>query len=133
MASSKKTPVDKLASTLSGILEEYSDGIQQNLDIITRKMGQKGATALRQQSKVTFKLHTGDYAKGWKYAYRQTRRANGVTIYNDHYSLPHLLEHGHLIRNGTKRVYGTVEGRPHIKPIADELVSTYEQEVIKKL
>lgn len=129
----KRTPVDKLHDAIADIVEEYADDIQNNLDVITQKLGPKGALALRQQSRATFEQHTGDYAKGWKYQYRKTRRTSGTTIYNDHYSLPHLLEHSHVIRNGTKRVYGTVPGKAHIAPIADELVSSYEKEVIEKL
>lgn len=133
MASSKKTPIDKLDVALNKILAEYQDSIEENVETITKEMGQKGATALRQQTKKTFEEHTGEYAKGWKYDFRKTRRYAKTTIYNDHYSLPHLLEHDHVIRNGTQRVYGTVKGREHIKPIADKLVSKYQEEVVSKL
>ncbi len=133
MASSRKTPVEKLDEAVNKILSEYQDSIEENLDIITKEMGQKGASALRQQAKKTFEEHTGEYAKGWKYDFRKTRRYAKTTIYNDHYSMPHLLEHDHVIRNGTQRVYGTVKGREHIKTIADELVSKFQEEVISKL
>lgn len=133
MASSRKIPVEKLDEAVNKILSEYQDSIEENLDIITKEMGQKGASALRQQAKKTFEEHTGEYAKGWKYDFRKTRRYAKTTIYNDHYSMPHLLEHDHVIRNGTQRVYGTVKGREHIKTIADELVSKFQEEVISKL
>lgn len=133
MAKSRKTTIDKLDDAVNKILAEYQGSIEENLDIITKQMGQKGATALRNQSRQSLEQHTGNYAKGWTYGFRKTRRYANVTIYNDHYSLPHLLEHGHLIKNGTGRVYGTVKGREHIKPIADEIVSKYQEEVISKL
>lgn len=129
----KKTAIDKLDEAIEGILNEYGDSVQANLDLITKQMGQKGATALRQELKAKFKQHTGEYAKGWKYEFRQTRRYSRTTIFNDHYSLPHLLENGHVIRNGTGRTYGNVPGREHIKPIADDLTGTYEREVKSKL
>lgn len=135
MAQSKKTTVDKLGDTISGILKEYDGSIQTNLEIITKKMGQKGAAALRQQSKKTFKQHSGKYAKGWKYEFRKTKRMKtGKTIiFNDHYSLPHLLENEHVIRDGTERIVGHYDGRKHIEPIANKLVTEFEQEVISKL
>ena len=128
----KKTPIDKLTSAVNGILAEYADDVQSNLDIITKKMGQKGAAALRQTSKSTFG-GTGEYAKGWKYATHSTRRYTKTTIFNDHYSMPHLLENDHVVKNGTKRVVGQYKGRKHIEPIANELVSTYEEEVASKI
>ena len=129
----KKTSIEKLDTALEKILQEYEDTLETDLDTITKKMGQKGAVALRQASKEKFKQRTGAYAKGWKYEYRKTLRYSKTTIFNDHYSLPHLLEYSHVVRNGTKRVVGAYRGRPHIKPIADDLTSTYQKEVIEKL
>lgn len=132
MARSRKTTIDKLDTAIQKILDEYNDTINENLDLVTKKMGQKGAAALRSASRETFG-GTGEYARGWKFGERNTRRSKKTVIYNDHYSMPHLLENSHLVRNGTKRVVGAYRGRQHIKPIADDLVSTYQEEVLKKL
>lgn len=128
----KKTPVEKLGDAISGILEEYAEDIQASLDAITKKMGAEGAKALRRQSRQAFPGGTGEYAKGWKYEFRKTRRYATTTIYNEHYSLPHLLEHPHTIRNGVGS-YGETPAHPHIQPVADELVEKYEREVVSKL
>ena len=128
----KKTPIEKLDTAVAKILQEYDANIKADLDVITQRMGQKGAAALRQQSKETFEQHSGEYAKGWKYAYRKTSRYARTTIYNDHYSMPHLLENSHVVRNGTGRV-GEYRGRPHIAPVAEDITTTYEREVISKL
>lgn len=128
-----KTPIDKLVSAISDILEEYGDEITDNIGEIAEAMGKKGVQALRQESKSKLKVHTGDYARGWKMQTEKGRLSTTVTIYNDHYSLPHLLENGHVIRNGTGRVYGEVQGREHIAPVDEELVETFEREVVSKL
>ena len=129
----RKTAIDKLGDAISGVLEEYDEDIQTSLDAITKKMGAEGAKALRRQSRQAFPGGTGEYAQGWKYEFRKTRRYAKTTIYNEHYSLPHLLENGHVSRNGTGRTFGSVPGHEHIKPVADELVETFEREVVKKL
>lgn len=129
----RKTTLDKLGDAVSRVLEEYRDDIRSNLDAITREMGRKGAQALRQQSAQALEKRTGKYAAGWKHEFRQTRRSAGTTIYNEHYSLPHLLEHGHVIRNGTGRTFGSVPAHPHIAPVAEQLMDAYEREVLSRL
>jgi len=128
-----RTPIDRLGAAVQGILNEYQDDIEANLETITKRMGQKGAQALRQQSKKALKQDTGEYAKGWKYDCHKTRRSSKTTIYNEHYSLPHLLEHGHVTDNGTGRTYPDTPGHPHIAPVAEALTETFEREVLEKL
>lgn len=129
----KKTPVEKLGDAISGILEEHAEDIQASLDHITKKMGAEGAKALRRQSRQAFPGGTGEYAKGWKYEFRKTRRYAKTTIYNEHYSLPHLLEFGHVTRNGTSRVLPRTPAHEHIAPVEAELVEAFEREVVAKL
>ena len=133
----RKTPVDRLENAITDILTEYSHSVQNNLDTITKKMGQKGATALRQQSRQKLKVRTGVYSKGWKYEFYSTRRYAKTTIFNEHYGLPHLLEFGHVTRNGASRVnmmmMKPTPPHEHIKPIEEKLVELYEKEVVAKL
>ena len=128
-----KTPLDKLNSAISDILNEYAEDIEGNIADITEQVGKLGAKALKQTSRKKFPKGTGEYAKGWKAQVNRERMRTTVTIYNEHYSLPHLLEYGHVIRNGTGRVYGDVPGRDHIAPVEADLVETFEREVRAKL
>lgn len=128
----KKTAMDKMAEAVSGILSECAEDIQASLDTITKRFGAEGAKALRRKSQEVFPGGSGEYAKGWKYEFRKTRREAKTTVYNEHYSLPHLLEHPHAIRNGVGS-YGETTARPHIRPVEEELVETYEREVVAKL
>ena len=131
----RKTAIDKLTQSVGKILEDYAEDIQGSLDLITKQMGQKGAQALRQSSRDNLNKQTGEYAKGWTYAFRQTKRMKQgkTTIYNEHYSLPHLLEFGHVTRNGTDRTFPRTPAHPHIAPIAEALAEAYQREVIDKL
>jgi hypothetical protein len=66
---------------------------------------------------------TGKYSKGWrvkKVAFFRT--PTRYTIHNkDRYRLAHLIEKGYAKAGGT----GRVAGRPHIKPVEEELIAKY--------
>ena len=128
-----RTPVDKLADAISGILDQYEGEVRDNLGEITTQIGKKGVQALRKQSKSALDTGSGDYARGWKSAVERTRTGTTVTIYNAQPGLPHLLEHGHVTRNGTGRVYPRTPAHEHIAPVEQELVETFQREVVDKL
>ena len=129
----RKTPIDQLVSAISGILDEYAEDVGENVGEIAVQMGRKGVQALKKVSRQEFPKGSGEYAGGWKSQVDRGRMGTTVIIYNEHPGLPHLLEHGHVTRNGTGRVYGEVRGREHIEPVADELVETFEREVLNKI
>jgi len=129
----RKTPLSQLSDAISNILSEYSEDIEGNVSEIVEQMGKKGAQALKKEARQKFPDGTGEYAKGWKVQTERGRLSTTAVIYNEHYGLPHLLEYGHVSRNGTGRVFGQVAGREHIQPVAEELVQTFEREVVEKL
>ena len=116
----KKVTADNLADEIKKILEEYAGDVQDNIDVVTKKIGQKGAAALRNQSRETFPVE-------------KTRVYTAVTIYNGkRASLAHLLEFGHVSANGTGR-YGRVPEHPHVAPVEQALVLEYEREVVNSI
>ena len=123
-----KTPLEKLDKAIMKILDDYSDEISKNADEVVIKIGQKGAAALRQESAADFG-GTGRYAKGWTVQVDRKRLYTDVIIYNRTPGLPHLLEHGHLMRNGRR----WTPPKQHIEPIENELVNQLEREVLAKL
>ena len=130
----RKTPIDQLSKAITDTLNEYAGKIGENLGRITEEMGKKGRQALRRESKVKLKVHTGKYSKGWKMQVEHGRMSIKVTIYNDHYSLPHLLEYSHDVKNRKDGpVIGQTAPHPHIEPIEKELVEAFEREVLSKL
>lgn len=127
----KKVTIDNLQSEINNIMQSYADDVQANIDVITKKIGQKGAQALRNESKSTF--NGEKYAKGWGVTVEKTRLYTTVIIHNKKQAgLAHLLEHGHVKANGTGR-YGRWDGRTHIAPIETQLIAQYEREVKAKL
>ena len=131
-----KTPIDKLGDAIAGILDEYADQVNASVGEIAEKLAKKGTQTLRNVSKSEFKGGTGKYAKGWSVettGKRHRQLEQSSVIYNKHPGMPHLLEYGHVIRNGTNRVYGKVPGREHIAPVEEKLVETFVKEVMAKL
>ena len=123
----KKVTIDNLQAEIDKILEEYADDLQGNINKVTKKIGQKGVQALKNQSKSTFNGKT--YASGWAATTEEHRLYTTVIIHNKKQAgLAHLLENGHVKANGTGR-YGFWDGRKHIAPVEQELVATYEREV----
>lgn len=129
----KKVTLATLGDEIKNILDDYENEVVQNLDVVTKRIGQKGATALRNQSKAVYPK--GDaYPKGWTATVEKSRLYTVVTIHNKRQAgLAHLLEFGHVVSNGTGRNYITdkapFKGREHIAPIEKELVYQYEKEV----
>lgn len=129
----RKTAIEQLAKDLGKILTEYEDEVKGNVTEIITQTAKKGAQALRGASKQATKTHTGDYAKGWTSQVYKERLGTSAVIYNNHPGLPHLLEHGHVTRNGTGRTFPPTPGREHIAPIAEEITQTFVKEVQSKL
>lgn len=131
----KKVSLENLDSEIKKILDEYGDEVNQNLDIITKRIGQKGAQALKNESLSKFpnsKKHKQRYGQTWTYEVEKKRLYTAVTIYNKQAGLPHLLENGHALVAGGRSL-GQVPGYEHIAPVADRLEQEYEAEVKSKL
>lgn len=119
-----KTPADKLSSEISAILREYGDEVKTSMDEAVKKVSKAGASALRAEARRSFG-GSGAYAKGWTFAVETGRHSTQGIIYNkDLPGLPHLLEYGHLNRDGTR-----TPGRLHISKIEDQVIETFIKEV----
>lgn len=127
-----KTALEKFSSEIAGILEEYADDVRGNLEEITKAVGKKGAKAVSAEAKAT--VNGKMYAGGWTSQVEATRLGTTATIYNKaRPGLAHLLEHGHVSRNGTGRTFGQVPGHAHIAPVEEELIEEFQKELEKKL
>lgn len=130
-----KVTLENFDSEIKKILSEYGDDVDKNLSAITKKIGQKGAKLLRDESLGMFpdsKKHKSRYGQTWTSRTEQRRLYTTVTIYNRQAGLPHLLENGHAMVAGGRQV-GFVSGKQHILPVEQELIQQYEREVMQKL
>lgn len=120
---SKKVTMEQLPGAIKEILEQYEGEINRFLPEITEKVGKTGVKALRTSAKQKF--NGKKYAGGWRSVSERNRYGATVTIYNGRLpGLPHLLEHGHAKRGG-----GRVDGRAHIAPVEEKLITDFEKKV----
>lgn len=120
---SKKVTMEQLPGAIKEILEQYEGEINRFLPEITEEVGKTGVKALRTSAKQKF--NGKKYAGGWRSVSERNRYGATVTIYNGRLpGLPHLLEHGHAKRGG-----GRVDGRAHIEPVEEKLITEFEKKV----
>lgn len=132
----KKVTVESLASEFEKILKEYENDVTANVNTIVQKIGRKGVQALRNESLDMFpdsKKHKRRYGSTWKATSQKGRLYTTVTIHNTQAGLPHLLEFGHVVSNGTGRALGYAAPHTHVAKIENELVRDFEREVKTKL
>lgn len=118
-----KATVDTLAAEVQKILEKYEGDIDNLTKQTVRKIGNKGVQALKSASGVFG--GSGKYAAGWSQKVEEDGLGHKTTLYNKRLpGLPHLLEHGHAKRGG-----GRTAGTVHIKPVEDELVKAFQDDL----
>lgn len=123
----RRITIDQFASSIHDILEKYGDDITENMEAAVKAVSRKGAQAVKSAASSTF--NGTKYAGGWTSRTETGRMSAQGTIYNRTVpGLPHLLENGHAMRGG-----GRVAGRPHIKPVEEQIIQEFEQEVRKSI
>ena len=112
-----------IGKNIEKILKEYSDEVIEGVNKAGDKVSKKAVKSLG----VTSQKRTGVYATGWKVTKETGALATIYTIHNAKKAyLPHLLEHGHANRDGSR-----TPGKVHIKPVEVEAIKEFEDEVKK--
>ena len=120
-----------VASEIGKILKEYGNDVADSIKEVTKAVSKKGAQAVKANAKADFG-GTGKYASGWTSQIETNQYSAQGIIYNKKVpGLPHLLEKGHALRGGGRS--GWVNGREHIKPVEDEVIRAFEEEIKKSL
>ena len=118
-----KIKIDQLAAEIAKGLAEYSQDVVEKVNVSSERVGKAAVKRLKQTSPKRY----GNYAKSWT---MKTEPEVGqphkriVYVKAPHYRLTHLLEYGHAGVCG-----GRVEGRPHIRPAAEEVIRGFTREV----
>lgn len=111
--------IDRLASEIVNEVKVYTEAVKKEIKKKERKLAKEAVQDLHNKSPKRY----GEYAKGWK---SKTPQIGNTIIYNETKPhITHLLEYGHLSRDGVTHV------RPieHIETVTTWLTTKYIREV----
>lgn len=132
----KKVRPINLEKAVSEVLKEFGDECLTVLDQSVKEVADEATEKLKNVTTFAPGRHpSGDYSKDWVNDEMPTARlkVKRVVHNEDHYRLTHLLENGHVSRNGTGRTFGRVPAYPHIAPVNQWAEQELPRKVKEKL
>ena len=131
----KRIGMLNLDSTIEKILADYGEDAYKVLDQSVDRVAEEATNKLRA---VNFKTG-GEYSASWVNDKEPSGRfATKRIVHNEeHYRLTHLLEKGHVVKNGRSRItglaYGHANAYPHIAPVEEWAKAELPREVERAL
>jgi len=109
--------IGSLTSEITKALKSYTKEVEEELEKAKEDISKDAVRKL----KATSPKRTGNYARGW----RRKKQGKGYVIHNStSYQLTHLLENGHVLRNG-----GRSKKYIHIKPVEEDSIKVFIERV----
>lgn len=117
---------EELQEAINDYLENYVEDITDDVEEVTNDLTKEAVQEIKQTSPKGKGTREKPYHKGWT---RQKGKENKgrytVKIHNKtNYQLTHLLEFGHVTRNGSR-----TKAQPHIRPLEEKYSKLYEQKI----
>lgn len=133
---SKKIKLIDFDKAIMDVLSQYGEQVNEVMDESIDSVSKQAVEKL--QSVQTFAPNgnpTGAYSASWKAEEIKTGRlSQKKVIHNqEHYRLTHLLEKGHVLKNGTGRTFGRVPAYPHIADVNDYVAQELPKEIERRL
>lgn len=131
----KRIGILNLDTEINKLLDTFDKDVYEVLDFAVDDVANESANRLKT---VQFKTG-GEYSKSWVSEKEPTGRLQTKRVVHneEHYRLTHLLEKGHVIRNGRSRITGQSYGRtnayPHIAPVEEWARAELPRMVERKL
>ena len=125
------------AEVVNKFLVQYGYEVMDDVFEAIDEVSKEAVKRLRTESRAQF--GSGDYANGWTRTLEKGRLRVYATVHGKKptYQLAHLLEHGHVTRNGTGRTFKPTPAHIHIEPVAtwaaDEAVDRAVSKLEKRL
>lgn len=117
----KIKPLD-LSAAVQQTLNEYGEEVNAIVSDCVDEVAETAKQKLQGTNRFApGRNPSGKYAKSWTVDEEKTGRLSVKKVVHneEHYRLTHLLENGHVSRNGTHRTFGRVPAYPHIAPVND--------------
>lgn len=130
-----KVSTAKLSEAILTELNNYTEEIEAKVAAAVIAVGRQTAGELKNVNRVSSPDGGTSniwrtYPKGWT---AKNTRSKGKQLSEVHnatqYRLTHLLENGHVIKNGTGRVYGNTRAFPHISKAETKAVELLEKKI----
>jgi len=124
--SRKGIKAEKPADEIRRQLRDYSDEVKATVTETAKDVAEKAAERLREESP----KRTGKYRKHWTVSMDR----NGVIVHQSgkSYRLTHLLEKGHALRRGGRKI-GESPSYPHIEKVEKETVDEFVSRIERKI
>lgn len=115
-------------------LDDYSEEVVQATEKIVVDVAKESVQKLKAESPRQKRNSEHKYAKGWTYELDKRRLKTGATIYGKKgtYNLAHLLEFGHVLKNGGRTV-GDAKAKVHIAPVEKWAIEQFEERLVREL
>ena len=135
--SKKKIKAADLAPAIEEILNKYGEDVGLVLSSAIDEVSAEAVTELRSVNRFAPGGNpSGDYSRDWDDMdsyYKTGRFEKKKIVYNrSHYQLTHLLEFGHALVRGGRKV-GEVRAYPHIAEVNDRVQETLIRKVESRL
>ena len=118
--------IGELADVVMEGLNEYAQLTTEDMKKAVKKAGR----TVRKEIQANAPSDTGAYSKSWSVkTVRDTANSLVLTVHSkNRYQLAHLLEHGHVKRNG-----GRVTAKVHIEPAEQKGINQLQDEIKEAL
>lgn len=131
--SQQEIKIERLPAAVSNILGDLTEDVIEGVNDAIDAASKAALKTVRQEAPRRAYYPQGTtpeaYAKSWKRKVEKHRRGNTAVVYSDKlYPLTHLLEKGHMNRDGSR-----TEGIPHISTAADKADQVLDQRLPRSI